>query len=91
MEITLHNDGMDGDEFHQLVAGETGETLRHAAKNQLGSDNLSENQVKAIKTEGGDAYEQLIRRMTEHALAVVKLPQDTPIRLSVDFAGGVKG
>lgn len=90
MEILIHNDGMDADEFHQLAGGETGETLRKTAKDYLGRENLSENQVKEIKRKGGDEYEELIRKMTEHALNVINLPLNSAITLEIDFDGGIK-
>ncbi|WP_110670204.1 hypothetical protein [Salinicola halophilus] len=88
MEILIHNDGMGADEFHQLAGGETGDALRKSAKNYLGSENLSENQVKEIKQNGGEDYEALIRKMTEHALNLVNLPLNSRIRLEIDFDGG---
>ncbi|WP_110684953.1 hypothetical protein [Salinicola aestuarinus] len=88
MEILIHNDGMSAEEFHQLAGGETGDALRKTAKNYLGSQNLSENQVKEIKSAGGDEYEALIRKMTEHALNVVNLPLNASLRLEIDFDGG---
>ncbi|WP_251976146.1 hypothetical protein [Salinicola avicenniae] len=90
MEILVHNDGMDADEFHTLTGGEAGNALRKTAKNYLGSENLSENQVKAIKERGGDEYETLIRKMTEHALSVNNLPLNAALSLEIDFDGGVK-
>ncbi|GHB34088.1 hypothetical protein [Salinicola rhizosphaerae] len=90
MEIVIHNDGMSGEDFHQLVSGETGDALRKTAKNYLGSENLSENQVKEIKRQGGADHEALIRKMTEHALSVVNLPLNSSLTLEIEFAGGEK-
>ncbi|WP_043531370.1 hypothetical protein [Litchfieldella xinjiangensis] len=91
MEIIIENAGMADEEFHQLISGETGDALRQKAKNYLGSQDISENQLAKLKESSGQEYEELRRKMAEHAIEVVNLPpRDSQIRLDISFDGGKK-
>lgn len=91
MEIVIENVSMADEEFHQLTSGETGDALRQTAKNYLGSQALTENQLAKLKETGGQEYEDLRRKMTEHAFEVVSLPvTDRHVRLDISFDGGKK-
>lgn len=91
MEIVIENVSMADEEFHQLISGETGDALRQTAKNYLGSQGVTENQLARLKENGGQEYEELRRKMAEHAINVVSLPAtDRHIRLDISFDGGKK-
>lgn len=90
MDIIIENQGLDNDEFHQLVSGDTGNALRQSAKNYLGSLDVAERQVEELKMQGGSEYEQLRQDMHDHALRIVSLDPDLPIRLDIAFHGGIK-
>jgi hypothetical protein len=91
MEIVIENVSMADEEFHQLISGETGDALRQTAKNYLGSQGHTENELARLKAAGGAEYEALRRAMTDHAIKVVSLPPtDWHIRMDIDFDGGKK-
>ncbi|RTR04468.1 hypothetical protein [Halomonas nitroreducens] len=91
MEIVIENISLADEEFHQLISGETGDALRKTAKNYLGSQGLTEKELARLKATGGAEYDELRKKMTEHAIEVVSLPPtDWHIRLDISFDGGKK-
>lgn len=87
MEITILNANQIDSEFHEMVSGPTGTALRKAAKDYLGSRNLSENQLRDIQRSDPQAFEALEAEMTSHALNVVSLDQNTGITLRLNLEG----
>ncbi|GAB2727309.1 hypothetical protein [Halomonas garicola] len=90
MEITILNNGLEDDAFHDLAAGEQGTALRKAAKDHLGEKEYTENTLYKLRQEDPAAFEHLETEMTMHALEVANLSQSTAIALRLNLAGDKK-